>query len=396
MRVEALHRVTDEMLVERFVQERDEQAFAELVRRHGPMVRATCRRLLGSAPELDDAFQAAFLVLARKAGTIRLAERLGPWLHTVAVRAARKARQLRLRRQQRERTGTPMPEPVSDSPRDNPWLAQVDDALEQLPAKYRLPLVLCELQGFSRAEAAARLAVPPGTLSSRLARARELLRLRLVRRGFAVSAGAFAALNSGASAGVPPALVALATQAALAGPAPAGVAAITEGVLRTMVLTQLKWFVAVSLACILLLGGLGLGAWRLSAQLAGPQAKSDKELLQGTWKVTAAKKNGQAINDDELAQIKMLPVEFKGDTVTARGPCDYKLDPAKTPKEIDVIPQEGPPGEKGLTFRGIYELKGDDLRICFRGPGLGRPKNFDDAEGAQTMEMTLKRVKDGK
>src|SRR5262249_25716715 len=152
---------------------------------------------------------------------------------------------------------------------------------------------------------------------------------------------------------------------------------------------------AVSLACILLLGGLGLGAWRLSAQLAGPQAKSDRELLQGTWKVTAAKKNGQAIGDDELAQIKMLPVEFKGDTVTARGPCDYKLDPSKTPKAIDVSPQEGPPGEKGQTFRGIYELKGDDLRICFRGPGMERPKNFDDAAGMQTMEMTLKRVKDG-
>jgi len=397
MSVETVDQAADEVLLGWFVDLGDDQAFAELVRRHGSMVRAACRRQLGGAPEVDDAFQAVFLVLARKAKTIRQPGLLGPWLHTVAVRAARKAWQALRRQQARERTGMIMPEPIAGPPSaSEAWLAQVDEAFQQLPAKYREPMVLCELQGLRRADAAERLALPEGTLSSRLARARELLRRRLLQRGYALSAAALVAGLAGqASAGVPPALVDSITNAVHSGHAPTAVTAIAEGVLRAMVLSQLKWIVILSLALVMLLGGAGLVAWYVGAQPPG-QAKSDRDLLQGTWKIVTGTMGGQAAPADELEQMKKWPFVFKGDTLTAKSKSEYKLAPTKTPKEIDIIPQDGPPNEKGQSFRGIYELKGDDLKICFSGPGMARPKSFDDAKGMQTMLLAFKRMTDGK
>src|SRR5262245_54466533 len=188
----------------RFVRSRDEAAFAELVRRHGPMVLATCRRSLGDSPDADDAFQAAFLVLARKAGAVRNAEYLGPWLHTVAVRTARRAKALAARRQAHERLVTTMPDPPAEMPAaPNEWLPLLDEELKWLPEKYRAPIVLCELLGASRADAARRLGVPEGTLSSRLARGRDLLRKRLVRRGAIVTGVAITtALSIGPQAAI--------------------------------------------------------------------------------------------------------------------------------------------------------------------------------------------------
>src|SRR5262245_24868475 len=147
----------DAELLARFVRSRDESAFAELVRRHGPMVRATCRRSLGDAPDADDAFQAVFLVLARKAATLRDRRVLGPWLHTVAVRTARRARAAAVRRLARERQIPNMPE-LADMPDEaNDWLPLLDEEVGRLPEKYRQPLVLCELQGQSRTDAARNL-----------------------------------------------------------------------------------------------------------------------------------------------------------------------------------------------------------------------------------------------
>ena len=143
--------LTDHALLERFLQERDEDAFEELMSRHGPMVRATCLRYLGNTPEVDDAFQAVFLVLVRKATHITNRRLLGPWLYTVTVRAARKVLAARRRTQFRERSVNPMPEPsLPPAAEPSAWLPLLDDALQSLPAKYRVPLILCELEGQSR------------------------------------------------------------------------------------------------------------------------------------------------------------------------------------------------------------------------------------------------------
>jgi RNA polymerase sigma factor (sigma-70 family) len=385
---------TDQALLERFVRHKDGEAFAALVRRHGPMVRATCVRHLGDTPDADDAFQAVFVVLVRRAAVIYRRELLGPWLHTVAVRAARKAIALRQRRQSRERTVTHMPEPTLNPAEPRDWLPMLDDAVQGLPEKYRVPLVLCELQGLSRAEAAGKLALAEGTLSSRLARGRELLRRRLLRRGVNVSAVALpAVLASQASASVAPGLIASTTQAALGGSIAAPVAAITHGVLSAMFIAKCKLVAVVLLGLSVFLTGAGLLAWQLSAQtpVAGNAgAKKDRDALQGTWTVVSAQVNGQAINPNEEAAIKGKPVVFKGDKLIARHEGDYKLDETKTPRELDMIPSEGPPGEKGQTFRCIYELKGDDLKLTFNGPNQPRPKAFDE-EGA--MALVLRRAK---
>ena len=394
MGVETLTAVlTDHALLERFVREEDGEAFAELVRRHGPMVRATCTRHLGNAPDVDDAFQAVFLVLVRRAASVARRELLGPWLYTVAVRAARKALALRQRRQSRERTVTHMPEPMSKPDEPGDWLPLLDRALHGIQEKYRAPLILCELQGLSRAEAAERLALAEGTLSSRLARGRDLLRRRLLKRGMHVSAVALATiLASQASPSVAPNLIASTTQAALTGTLSAPVAVITQGVINAMFVAKLKLIAAVILGLSIFLIGGAYFVWQLSAQTPVLQApaKKDRDALQGTWNVVDAQVNGQAINADELANIKGKPFVFKGDKLIGHGEGDYTLDASKTPKQMDFIPREGAEGGKDKTFSCIYELKGDDLKITFVGPDQARPKTFDEA-GA--MALVLKRAK---
>jgi RNA polymerase sigma factor (sigma-70 family) len=180
--------LSDEQLLAQFVARRDgseEELFAELVRRHAPMVLGVCRRVLGDAHEAEDAFQATFLVLARKAAAVAQREKVAAWLYGVAVRTSKEARNRAARRRAREeRMGTPIRlVPPSDGVPDE-LRAILDEEIARLPLRYRGAVVLCELEGLSRGEAARRLGVPEGTLSSRLARAKAQLRDRLVRRGF--------------------------------------------------------------------------------------------------------------------------------------------------------------------------------------------------------------------
>ena len=175
-------------LLARFTAGRDPAAFAAIVARHGPMVLATCRRLLGDGPDADDAFQATFLVFARQARSIHDPDRLAPWLHGVARRVSVRARALATRRQAVEGQGgkdlavIPPPEPAFE------LRSVLDEELARLPAKYREPLVLCYLEGLTHDEAAGQLRWPVGTVRSRLAGGRDRLRSRLARRGFAPSA----------------------------------------------------------------------------------------------------------------------------------------------------------------------------------------------------------------
>src|SRR5215472_4077824 len=183
------HDLTDRHLLERFVSAQDQAAFAALVQRHGPMVLGVCRRLLRDAHEAEDAFQATFLVLVHKARSIDRPELLGPWLYGVAVRIAGQARQA-ARRRAREREAAAMPD--GDPSVELVWreLRQVlDEELGRLAQKYRAPLVLVYLEGKTTEEVARQLGCPKGTVQSRLARGRDRLRQRLVRRGVVPSAG---------------------------------------------------------------------------------------------------------------------------------------------------------------------------------------------------------------
>jgi RNA polymerase sigma factor (sigma-70 family) len=248
--------MTDAELLERFLDhgrrgEAAEAAFAALVERHGPMVLAVCRRILRDEHDAEDAFQATFLVLVRKARTIARREVLGPWLYGVARHSAQQARARSARRrvQEREVVVMRLVEPTQDVPAPD-LRSIIDEELGALPERYRAPLVLCELEGRSRKEAAALLGTPEGTISSRLARARQRLRDRLARRGLALPAAALAAALSreAAAAVLPAALEEMTVRAAMrfaahsaaAGAVSVPVAALTEGVLKAMLLTKLK------------------------------------------------------------------------------------------------------------------------------------------------------------
>ncbi len=260
----------DAQLLERFGGG-DHDAFSALVRRHGPMVLAVCRRLLPEPHDAEDAFQATFLVLVRKASDVGRPERLGNWLYGVAYHVALKAR----RRDSRRRSQKPLTDvPVEGGIADLVWRELrpvIDEELSRLPEKYRTPVVLCYLEGVSKRAAARRLGWPEGTLSVRLHRAREILRRRLTRRGLALSAGVVAvALYRGAA----PAAVSTALAGAVsATPVPAAAAALAEGVLRAMWWNKVK-LSAVLFAALLLAAGLGRAVLPAPAAPPAPEQKA--------------------------------------------------------------------------------------------------------------------------
>jgi RNA polymerase sigma factor (sigma-70 family) len=259
---------SDAQLLRSFLAQNDEAAFAALVRRHGPMVLGVCRRLLRDPCDAEDAFQATFLVLVRKAASLGRPEQVSNWLYGVAYRTALRARAERMRQHSLEK-------PLYDIPADEPVAELVwqdlrpilDEELNGLPEKYRVPLVLCYFEGKTKRQAARHLGKPEGTVSTQLARGRDLLRERLVRRGLTLSAGVLAATlsHSAASAAVPGALMTSTVRAAVdlaAGKAAAGaiaapVAVLTEGVMRAMFMTKLKFAAAVMLAVGLFAAGTG-------------------------------------------------------------------------------------------------------------------------------------------
>jgi RNA polymerase sigma factor (sigma-70 family) len=266
--------LSDRQLLEVFIASRDEAAFEALVRRHGALVWTVCRQVTGDHHDAEDAFQASFLVLARKAASLTQRDRLAGWLHGVAYQTARKARALSARRQVREKQVHPMPEPHAVEVAGDDMLPFLHGELNGLPEKYRLAVVLCDLGGKTRKEAAAELGVPEGTLSARLARARSMLARRLGRRGLPLSAVPAALWARHATAGVPAAVVTATVQAiarGTAGPASATVTALAEGVLRAMLLTRFKRLLLMG---VLLLLAAGAGAAALAGAGAQPADES--------------------------------------------------------------------------------------------------------------------------
>ncbi len=234
--------LTDAQLMGYFVERRDEAAFAALVKQHGPMVWGVCRRLLNHH-DAEDAFQATFLVLARKAASILPRERVANWLYGVAHQTALQARRTAARRRTREKQVTEMPEPAVKE--QDPWRdlrPLLDQELSRLPAAYREVMVLSDLEGKARKEVARQLGLPEGTVGSRLARARAMLAKRLARHGMEVSGSALAALLSqqAASANVPASVVSSTITAAILVSAGHGTAGVTSGKVVTLITGVLK------------------------------------------------------------------------------------------------------------------------------------------------------------
>lgn len=338
---------TDGQLIDLFVRLRDEEGFAAIVRRHGPMVRGVCGRVLRNPADADDAFQAAFLVLARKAATIGTRHRLAQWLYGVAYNTARKLREANTRRAKRECPLASVPEPsaVPAGTRDE-WLAILDDELSGLSERYREVIVLCDLEGLTRREAAKALGCPEGTVAGRLARARQLLAARLTCRGVVPVAAVLALLTERGATAVPPTIFANVIRAVsidgLAHAAASGlisrrVADTTEGVLKAMFTSKLR-----AIASAAIYGGLALtcciGAFHFaSAQPApeptfalanagdkpGPEkppAKPADESLTKTLTVFPLKK----LDPDATAKVISGAYQGKGVTVTVL-PTDRAL-----------------------------------------------------------------------
>jgi RNA polymerase sigma factor (sigma-70 family) len=269
--------LTDRQLIERFVARRDhaaEDAFAALVTRHGPMVLGVCRQLLGDHQHAEDAFQAVFLVLARRARSVRDPDLLSHWLYGVALRTARKARtRLDRRRKLEEHPAVTRPEavPADRSAVDREQAEALHEEIERLPGAFRLPVVLCYFEGLSLDEAARRLHCPAGTVHSRLVRARDKLRRGLTRRGVVLPAAALTAAlgHRSASASVSSPLCAMTTRAAMnfaAGQAAAApsATALAQEVLRSMLSHKLR----LTAMTLLLASAVASGAGYLSLALA--------------------------------------------------------------------------------------------------------------------------------
>ena len=270
-------------LLRRFATRRDAAALEALVARHGPMVLGVCRRVLGDSHDAEDAFQATFLVLVKKAGAIRDPNLLGPWLHGVAHRVAVRARANAAIRRSREGARdveAAMAASIGLEGEDfvdrAELRATLDDEVARLPERFRRVVVLCYLDGLTHEQAAERLRCPVGTVRSRLAAAREKLRGRLVRRGVgaAVSAAAFSTALAAetAKASVPLALSEstlsagmsyLSSGAATAGLVSAGAASLADGAMTTMFLTKIKVLGGLALAGVLTLGAGGAAAMQL-------------------------------------------------------------------------------------------------------------------------------------
>lgn len=279
--------MTDGQLLGCFIADQDEDAFAALVRRHGPMVLATCRRVLHHAQDAEDAFQATFLVLARKASSLAQRDLVANWLYGVAYRAALQARAARPVRE-RQVHAMPEPEVSDDVGRWTELQRLLDRELTRLPERLRVPVVLCDLQGRTRRDAARHLGIPEGTLSGRLTMARRTLARRLGKHGMAWSGAALGLIlaERAASASVPAALVLTTTKAgatAATGTAAADVSArvtaLTEGVLKTMLLDKLRIAAVTVLATMMVVCGVTQLTWP-TAVAQQPQKQTDATTQQ--------------------------------------------------------------------------------------------------------------------
>ena len=432
----------DAELLDRFARYGEQAAFEAILQRHGPLVWGVCRRTLRNAADADDAFQATFLVLVTKARGVKRGEQLGPWLYGVAYKVARRLRDKALR------SPTCDPELAAMLPdRDRPadpdaeWLAHLDRELHALPAKFRDPMVLCELQGLSRTAAAERLRLCEGTLSSRLARGRILLRKRLLKHGTLLPAGGLATLL-GTPNSAPARLlgrtaesVAQVTAASglLAGVVPARVAKLALE-MTGMGLFKLKIAAAMIAALAMLTLGLVAAdgtkakpdkpAAEVPKAVVGDGAKpvkveDDLAALQGLWEVeTVAVKVERHRQPQPQPQAGVWQVE--ADTgqpdpleKPSPGPCflvwgsnlwefrmqgsyvmryELRLTPGRNPKWIDFVSDGCSPYVSdqvpGVVVHGVYQVTADGWELGQPGSSTKlRPAEFIHDNNAQTTRF---------
>jgi RNA polymerase sigma factor (sigma-70 family) len=418
--------VADGELLRRFAVRREESAFVALMQRHGPMVLRVCQSILRENQDAEDAFQATFLVLVRNARAISKPASVASWLHGVAYRLATRVRAEAARRRAHERQAVSMSS--HELQEDVAWRDLrpiLHEEVGRLPERYRLPFVLCYLEGKTNEEAADLLGLPRGTVLSRLSRARERLRGRLTRRGLTLAGGVLATLltHNAAGAAVPAALADSTLRAALAfaegSGAVAGVAAPVlahaNGMLRAALMARLKLTGVIVLGATL--AGAGAGGLAYWAQTAGGAASEppspasvpqedrrsnvqatgrraeDRDWLQGAWRVTAAEQRGRSL--DPLKDRRLV---FRGDRFTlsagdgeARGVIpkaalegNFTLEPG-SPGRVDLIDQ-------GWHLQGIYALDDANLRLCLSEANVKRrPADFTTNPGSSQLLLTLQR-----
>lgn len=354
----------DGQLLTRFLEQRDEEAFAALVRRHAPLVWGVCRRLLANVADAEDAFQATFLVLVRRAASIRPRSMVANWLYGVARQTARKARAMAARRWRHEKQVAQMPEPEVHDRRDDlgPIL---DEELSRLPARYRAVLVLCDLEGQARSVAARHLGVAEGTVASRLARARSMLARRLAHHGLGITASTLAAALAQEAAAAPPTAVvssairtawSVATGQAGAVVVSARIGLLAEGVVKAMLLTRLQKMAVILLA----LGIAVLSGGVLAARYPpGPAAPRQPEAAGRDKPATPAAANPGSLPAGAVARFGSPRLQdFTIDRSAAFSPDGKRLATSGSNNPICVWDLAS--GERVRTYnnRGsVYDLR---------------------------------------
>ncbi len=413
----AVGSLSDGQLIERFLAGDGDvatAAFGALVRRHGPMVHGACLLILKDRHETEDAFQATFLVLARKAGSIRRRDSLPSWLlgvaRRVAVRLKRSSSRRRVMHQRLAGATDGWYSPEEGRPEE---ISVLHEEIGRLPARFRVPVLLCYLEGMTYEDAARALGATEGSIRGRLAQARERLRRRLARRGLAPDGALRTMVLSSRDLAEARAAVMDSTirgslriaesRATVAGSASSSVTVLTEGTLKAMRFSKIRAVAFVVLAACLAAagagavvpaGGEGPAEVREAGRVTNPTAASEFDALQGTWVRIATESGGTS---------RLLP-ESQRNTLLIRGsrfkfggqasPEEARIEPARTPKAIDLMPTGDDAGPlKGKTYFGIYELEDDTLMLCLDIYHKSeRPTGFTTKPGDRPLIDLYKRI----
>ena len=315
---ETVSGLSEWQLLARYLENRDELAFAALVARHGPMVMGTCRRMLAAGADAEDAFQATFLVLVRRARSLSPRDAIGPWLHGVAARVSMRARsQVARRRRVEPSSGELTAVAAWTNPVDGELAAILDQEVNHLPDKYRSPIVLCYLQGLTHEEAARKLNWPLGSVKGRLARARDLLRSRLLRRGIAPGAALLAAsVAREASASFDRELfehtvnncMTVTLERASVDAISVSIASLVKGALSAMIIDKLKWAGAAALAIGFALTG-AVAIARQGGGFGGDQKPKNPAIAKDRMLRAAAVSAGGALVSEKTPAMESAEVD---------------------------------------------------------------------------------------